>query len=88
MVNNAHVFIVNTKTLKYHLEYLFVGTGAKDNRIDFNGITTSSLKNTENMLAGMMADVLRIRKGDKVIFYIQGNPDEGFLKENFWRVPG
>ncbi len=29
-MNNPHVFIVNTATFKYHLEYLFAGTGAKD----------------------------------------------------------
>lgn len=85
-MNNAHVFIVNTTTFKYHLEYLFAGTGAKDNRVDFNGVTTSSLKNTENMLAGMMADVLRIRKCDKVIFYVQGKPDEGFFEGKFFGV--
>ncbi|MFH1823705.1 MAG: hypothetical protein ABH873_00545 [Candidatus Firestonebacteria bacterium] len=28
----THVFIVNTNTFKYHLEYLFAGTGAKDDK--------------------------------------------------------
>ena len=85
-MNNAHVFIVNTTTFKYHLEYMFAGTGAKDCRIDFNGVTTSSLKNAENMLAGMMADVLRIRKGDRVIFYVQGKPAEGIYDGKFFGV--
>ena len=85
-LNNAHVFIVNTTTFKYHLEYMFAGTGAKDSRIDFNGVTTSSLKNAENMLAGMMADVLRIRRGDRVVFYVQGKPTEGFYEGKFFGV--
>ncbi len=65
---------------------MFAGTGAKDCRIDFNGVTTSSLKNAENMLAGMMADVLRIRKGDRVIFYVQGKPAEGIYDGKFFGV--
>lgn len=32
----THVFIVDTNIFKYHLEYLFAGTGAKDYKIDFN----------------------------------------------------
>lgn len=35
-MTTTHVFIVDTNTFKYHLEYLFAGTGAKDNFIDFN----------------------------------------------------
>ena len=35
----THVFIVGTNTFKYHLEYLFAGTGAKENQIDFNTTT-------------------------------------------------
>ncbi len=81
---NTHVFIVNTTTFKYHLEYMFAGTGAKENRIDFNDSTTSSLGNAENMLAGMMADVLRVREGDRVLFYVQGKPAEGFYEGKFF----
>ena len=33
----THVFIVDSTTFKLHLEYLFAGTGAQDNQIDFNG---------------------------------------------------
>ena len=29
----THVFIVDTKTFKYHLEYMFAGTGAGDTSI-------------------------------------------------------
>ena len=35
---NTHVFIVDSITLKNHIEYLFAGTGAKDHVIDFNNI--------------------------------------------------
>ena len=31
----THVFIVDSTTFKIHLEYLFAGTGAKDNKVDF-----------------------------------------------------
>ena len=35
-MTTTHVFIVDTNTFKYHLEYLFAGTGAKDNFIDYD----------------------------------------------------
>lgn len=68
----THVFVVNERTFKYHLEYKFAGTGAGEKsvsflynpEIDFNSTT-------ERMLVGMIADISRIRKGDNVIFYLQ-----------------
>jgi hypothetical protein len=39
----THVFIVDANTFKYHVEYLFVGTGAQDNVIDFNNSTSTKL---------------------------------------------
>ena len=30
---NTHIFIVNEKTFKYHLENMFAGTGAKGSGI-------------------------------------------------------
>ena len=87
----THVFIVNKTTFKYHLEYMFAGTGAnKDdgtNKIKIGRespfLTNPKISNnknvvpyinssTERMLVGMIADVSRIRKGDKIIFYLQG----------------
>lgn len=69
---NTHVFIVDETTFKYHLEYMFAGTGSKDAIIDFNGKTKSKLHHTnENSLVAMMADGMRIRKGDYIIFYLQ-----------------
>ncbi|MBU0998738.1 DUF91 domain-containing protein [Patescibacteria group bacterium] len=68
----THVFIVDSTTFKLHLEYLFAGTGAKDNKIDFNnGPDTSLHATTENMLIGMIADGSRVRSGDQIIFYLQ-----------------
>ena len=34
----THVFIVTEQSFKVHLEYMFVGTGAKGKDINFNGI--------------------------------------------------
>ncbi len=71
-MTTTHVFIVDTTTFKYHLEYLFAGTGAKDYQVDFNDTETTSLNNKrEDLLVGMIADSQRIRKGDYLIFYLQ-----------------
>lgn len=97
----THVFVVDQNTFKYHLEYLFAGTGAnKDNGGKKNikigkespFLTNPSISNnkntnpninptTERMLVGMIADISRIRKGDKIIFYLQAynkNPGSFF----------
>lgn len=69
---NYHVFIVDKYTFKYHLEYMFAGTGAGDKEVPFlvnsNAYTHPT---TERNLVGMIADVSRIREGDKIIFYLQ-----------------
>lgn len=68
----THVFIVDDKTFNVHLRYMFVGTGSKDKKIDFNGVSTTKLKyQTENGLVSMMADFSRVRIGDFVVFYLQ-----------------
>ncbi|MBR1538906.1 MAG: hypothetical protein IJ636_05300, partial [Bacteroidales bacterium] len=72
----THVFIVNEISFKYHLQYLFAGTGAKDNDVDFSGCPTSVLYPaskhfSESGLVGMMADSCRIRKNDLILFYLQ-----------------
>ncbi len=75
---NFHVFIVDKRTLKYHLEYMFAGTGAGDKTVPFLCDCNASIHSTvERNLVGMIADVSRIRIGDKIIFYLQsadGNP--------------
>ena len=68
----AHVFVVSATTFDLHLKYMFVGTGSRDNQIDFNGKSTSSLHHSsENSLVSMLADASRLRKGDSVYFYVQ-----------------
>ena len=68
----THVLIVDEKTLKLHLEYLFIGTGAKEYAVDFNNCTQSSLfHSVEKMLVAMIADGSRIRIADKIIFYLR-----------------
>lgn len=75
---NYHVFIVDTNTFKYHLEYMFAGTGAGQKTVPFlNNSCTYLHSTTERNLVGMIADISRVRKGDKIIFYLQatnGNP--------------
>lgn len=81
----THIFIVNDTTLKYHLEYMFAGTGAacdapffenlnyQNPRKKEDGLTATSERN----LVAMVADISRIRDGDKVIFYVQASNHEG-----------
>ncbi len=86
-MKNTHVFIVDTNTFKYHLEYLFAGTGAKDNYIDFNDNSDTTLNyTTENNLVSMIADSQRIRKGDFIIFYLQQNSSEGIREGKFYGI--
>lgn len=81
----THVFIVDTKTFKYHLEYMFAGTGASCDAPfleDFNyqnpkkkkdGVPATSEKN----IVAMIADISRVRPNDKIVFYLQGNNEKG-----------
>jgi len=52
----THVFIVDAQTFPIHLKYKFAGTGAR------NADEHSEL----------LADIKRVRPGDKVIFYLMG----------------
>lgn len=71
-MSTTHVFIVDIDTFRYHLEYLFTGTGAKDYIIDFNDCPNSHLLPIhENLLTGMIADSQRVRQDDLAIFYLQ-----------------
>jgi predicted RNA-binding protein len=72
----THVFIVDKTTFKFHLRYLFAGTGAKDKDVDFNSSPSSSLYSgrlhaAEAGLVAMMADCCRVRKNDYILFYLQ-----------------
>jgi predicted RNA-binding protein len=83
----THVFIVDLNTFKYHLEYSFAGTGAKDCIIDFNNTHNSSLNYTvENNLVSMIADSQRIRKGDYIIFYLQQNKAQQVYEGKFYGI--
>lgn len=69
---NTHVFIVNEQTFKYHLEYMFAGTGARDKKSPFlYNASVSFNANSERNLVGMIADISRIQIGDNIIFYLQ-----------------
>jgi hypothetical protein len=86
-VSTTHVFIVDTKTFQFHLEYLFAGTGAKDYIVDFNNRAESELSYArENLLIGMIADSQRVRKGDFVIFYLQQKYEEGIYEGKFYGI--
>ena len=83
----THVFIVDTNTFKYHLEYLFAGTGAKEEFIDFNNSHISALHHKkENNLVGMIADACRVRKNDYVIFYLQQNSSQKVYEGKFYGI--
>ena len=83
----THVFIVDSTTFKLHLEHLFAGTGAKDNRIDFNDNPNTSLHaTTENMLIGMIADGSRVRRGDQIIFYLQQEFSKKIFEGKFFGI--
>lgn len=79
----THIFVVNDQTFKYHLEYLFAGTCAKSDspflrnpeyhnpRKKEDGVTARQ----ELSIAGMIADVSRIRPGDRILFYLTEKAD-------------
>lgn len=73
----THVFVVNYNTFKFHLEYMFAGTGAGDDQLPFmfnpNMILSRSETAKERKLVGMISDISRIRIGDNVIFYVQAH---------------
>lgn len=52
---NYHLFIVDEISLKFHLEYGFVGTG----------------NSNQNFNIGLWKDIARLKIDDKIIFYVQ-----------------
>ncbi len=83
----THVFIVDAITFKYHLEYMFVGTGMREAIIDFNNNPTTQLQTqTENTILGMIADFSRVQIGDWIIFYLQQNFQFGIGEGKFFGV--
>lgn len=77
----THVFIVDEITFKYHLEYMFAGIGAKDKQANF--LTNPTVSNdkkslppaTERNLVAMIADISRVKVGDKIILYLQSTSE-------------
>jgi hypothetical protein len=55
------VFVVNERTFPYHLKYLFAGTTAGKDK-------TGEDKDKD---LSLLADICRVRKGDKVVFYLE-----------------
>ena len=83
----THVLIVDSTTFPLHLEHLFVGTGARENVIDFNNSATAGMRGqTENNLVAMIADGSRIRQGDSIIFYLQQNPGMSIPEGKFFGI--
>ena len=74
----AHVFIVDKDTFPVHLQYQFAGIGAKKySDIDFNDSPFTGLNSkVEIILTKMMADISRIRKNDRILFYVQSKPGQ------------
>ena len=52
---NYHLFIVDEISLKYHLEYMFAGTGKTDTTFDIE----------------LYKDIGRLKPNDKIVFYVQ-----------------
>lgn len=83
---NTHVFVVDSTTFKLHLEYMFAGTGAKDKTSPFlYDADVSYHHSTERNLVGMIADISRVRPGDRIVFYLQATSNNqgmffGFFK--------
>ena len=50
-----HLFVVDEISLRYHIEYGFVGTGNSSN----------------NFNIGLWEDIARLKIGDKIVFYVQ-----------------
>ena len=70
---SAHVFIVDHTTFPVHLEHKFAGIGAPLIKFNSDGSLSSSLTTREEITAvSMLADMARIRIGDKIYFYVQG----------------
>lgn len=65
---SAHIFTVNTTTFNTHLNYMFAGTGA--------GRQGEGLVEQK----GALADILGVRAGDDIMFYVAGRGFYGFFK--------
>ena len=68
----THVLVVNDNTFKYHLEYMFAGTGTKEPKSEDKQVTKQKILDAklnaalEKVCVGLMADWGRVRKGDYI----------------------
>jgi hypothetical protein len=86
-VATTHVFVVDNATFRSHLEHMFAGTGAKDYSVDFNEQRVTALSHMrENLLVAMIADSLRVRIGDYVLFYLQQNFQQNVREGKFYGI--
>ncbi len=67
----THVFIVDKNTFKYHLQYMFAGTSCNLEEIDFNNNSTTKYGRSELGGVSLIADLVRIKVDDNIIFYLQ-----------------
>ncbi len=67
----THVFVVNEITFNIHLQYLFAGIGYSNHEPNLTS-NFQNKYNKENTLTGMIADISKVRVGDKIIFYVTG----------------
>lgn len=79
----THVLVVNDNTFKYHLEYMFAGTGPKEPKTEDKQVTKQKILDAklnaslEKVCIGLMADWGRVRKGDYIFFYVVQGYDQG-----------
>jgi len=84
---NTHVFVVDARTFKLHLEFMFAGTGAGTLDVDFNDRSKTILNGkSENLLVSMIADANRIRRGDLILFYLQRNTENKIQEGKFYGI--
>lgn len=67
----THVFVVNKTTFNIHLQYMFAGTGFSTYQPAIYS-TSPSRYAFEATFTGMIADISKVRPGDKVLFYVAG----------------
>lgn len=67
----THVFVVNETTFDIHLKYMFAGTGFSTFQPSLYSTAANKYAN-ENTFTGMIADISKVRTGDKVLFYVTG----------------
>lgn len=70
----THVFVVDYITFDIHLKYMFAGTGTANEPIFLTNHKTDDIHHAaEKNLVSLVADISRVRKGDKILFYVQSH---------------